>query len=67
MVADMDHAEALKHLQTLINVATKADNPDVKERILREMLGVINNALAPKPRPDPHSSFKRAPHLRSVK
>jgi hypothetical protein len=66
MVADMDHAEALKHLQTLINVATKADNPDVKERILREMLGVINNALLPKPPPTP-PAFKRPSHLRCVK
>lgn len=62
----MDTAEALKHLQTLINVATKADNPDVKERILREMLGVITNALPPKPPPNP-PALKRPSHLRCVK
>jgi hypothetical protein len=66
MVADMDPAEALKHLQTLINVASKADDPDVAYRILREMIGVINNVEPPKPRPDPHAS-KRPSHLRSVK
>jgi hypothetical protein len=66
MVADMDHAEALKHLQTLINVATKADNPDLKEKLLREMRGVINNALAPKPPPGP-PPFRRSLHLRCVK
>jgi hypothetical protein len=32
MVTDMDTAEALKHLQTLINVASKADDPDVAYR-----------------------------------
>jgi hypothetical protein len=63
----LDHAEALKHLQTLINVATKADNPDVTYRILVEMVGVIYNALPPSsPRPDPHT-IKRPSHLRSVK
>jgi hypothetical protein len=49
----MDYAEALKHLQTLINVASKADDPCVAHRILREMIGVINNVEPPKPRPDP--------------
>jgi hypothetical protein len=59
----MDYAEALKHLQTLINVASKADDPCVAHRILREMIGVINNVEPPKP-PD---AFKRPSHLRSVK
>jgi len=63
----MAPAEALKHLQTLINVASKADDPDVAYRILREMIGVINNVdEPPKPRPNPHA-FKRPSHLRSVK
>jgi hypothetical protein len=35
MAADMGPAEALKHLQTLINVASKADDSDVAYRILR--------------------------------
>ena len=43
----MDHKEALKHLQTLINVASKADDPCVVHRIFREMVGVINNAQPP--------------------
>ena len=59
----MDHTEALKHLQTLINVASKADDPCVAHRILREMVGVINNVEPPKPRPDP---CMRPSHLRSV-
>jgi hypothetical protein len=63
MVADMDTAEALKHLQTLINVASKTDDPDVSYKILREMIGVINNVEPPKgPAPPP-----KHPHLRSVK
>jgi hypothetical protein len=49
MVTDRDTAEALKHLQTLINVASKADAPDVAYRILREMIGVINKVEPPKP------------------
>jgi hypothetical protein len=63
LVTDMDTAEALKHLQTLINVASKADDADVAYKILREMIGVINNVEPPKP-PD---AFKRPSHLRSVK
>lgn len=59
-------AEALKHLQTLINVASKADDADVAYKILREMIGVINNVEPPTPRPDPHV-FKRPSHIRSVK
>jgi hypothetical protein len=54
----MDHAEALKHLRTLINVASEADDLDEIQRILREMRGVIDNALPPKP---------ATPHIRSVK
>jgi hypothetical protein len=55
----MDHAEALKHLQTLINVASETDDPDEIHRILREMSGVINNALPP---PNPGT-----PHIRRIK
>jgi hypothetical protein len=58
----MDTAEALKHLQTLINVASKADDPCVQHRILREMVGVINNTSPPQPRHTPPM-----PYLRSVK
>jgi hypothetical protein len=66
MVANVDPSEALRHLQTLINVATKADNPDLKKKLLREMRGVIDNALAPKPPPAP-TPFRRSLHLRCVK
>jgi hypothetical protein len=59
----MDHVEALKHLQTLINVASKADDPDVSYKILREMVGVINNVDPPKGPAVP----PKPPHLRSVK
>jgi hypothetical protein len=46
----MDHAEALKHLRTLINVASQADD-------LEEVYsGVINNALPP---PKPATPFRR--------
>jgi hypothetical protein len=41
----MDHAEALKHLQTLINVASQADDMDEVQAIIRQMGGVVNNAL----------------------
>ena len=60
----MDHTEALKHLQTLINVASKAE-PCVAHRILREMVGVINNVEPPKG-PD-LDALKRPSHLRSIK
>jgi hypothetical protein len=59
----MDHAEALEHLQTLINVASKANDPDVSYKILREMIGVINNVEPPKGPALP----SKHPHLRSVK
>jgi hypothetical protein len=59
----MDYAEALKHLQTLINVASKADDPCVAHRILREMVGVINNVEPPTGPALP----PKHPHLRSVK
>ena len=62
--ADMDHKEALKHLQTLINVASKVDDPCVVHRIFREMIGVINNAQPPQP---PQSRPKtEMPYLRAV-
>jgi hypothetical protein len=60
----MDHKEALKHLQTLINVASKVDDPCVVHRILREMVGVINNTHPPQPQPPPHPKM---PYLRAVK
>jgi len=61
----MDHVEALKHLQNLINVASKADDPCVVHRILREMVGVINNTSPPQP---PQQLPRPAmPYLRSVK
>jgi hypothetical protein len=41
----MDHAEALKHLRTLINVASQADDMDEVQAIIRQMSGVVNNAL----------------------
>ena len=59
----MDYAEALTHLQTLINVASKADDPCVAHRILREMVGVINNVEPPTGPALP----PKHPHLRSVK
>jgi DNA-binding sugar fermentation-stimulating protein len=63
VVTDMDTAEALKHLQTLINVASKAEDAVVAYKILREMIGVINNVEPPEgPAPPP-----KHPHLRSVK
>jgi hypothetical protein len=58
----MDHTEALKHLQTLINVASKSDDPCLVHRIFREMVGVINNTQSPQPPPKP-----TMPYLRSVK
>ena len=54
----MDHPEALKHLRTLINVASQADDMDEVQAIIRQMGGVVNNALPPKP---------ATPHIRSVK
>jgi hypothetical protein len=54
----MDRAEALKHLRTLINVASQADDLEEVYKILREVRGVIDNALPPKP---------ATPHIRSVK
>jgi hypothetical protein len=53
----MDHAEALKHLRTLIKVASETDDLEEVYKILREMREVIDNALPPKP----------ATPLRSVK
>jgi hypothetical protein len=43
----MDHAEALKHLRTLINLASQADDMDEVQAVIRQMGGVVNNALAP--------------------
>ena len=54
----MDHAEALKHLRTLINVASATDDLEEVYRILREMRRVIDNTTLPKP---------ATPHIRSVK
>jgi hypothetical protein len=45
----MDHAEALKHLRTLINVAAVTDDLDESYKLLREMGGVIDNATPPVP------------------
>jgi hypothetical protein len=56
--ADRDHAEALKHLRTLINVASETDDLEEVYKILREMRGVVDNAMPPKP---------ATPHIRSVK
>jgi hypothetical protein len=47
----MDHAEALKHLRPLINVASQADDMDEVQAIIRQMGGVVNNALPPVRRP----------------
>jgi hypothetical protein len=47
----MDHAEALKHLRTLINVASQADDMDEVQAVIRQMSGVVNNALPPARRP----------------
>jgi hypothetical protein len=44
----MDHAEALKHLRTLINVASQADDMDEVQAIIRQMGGVVNNAYRPR-------------------
>jgi hypothetical protein len=52
----MDYAEALKHLRTLVNVASQANDLTKIQAVIREMAGVIDNALPPKP-----------PHLRSAK
>jgi hypothetical protein len=54
----MDHAEALKHLRTLINVASATDDLDEIQRILREMRGVIDNAPAAQAGNAPHRSVK---------
>jgi hypothetical protein len=45
-------------LADLINVASQADDLEEVYKILREMRGVIDNALPPKP---------ATPHIRSVK
>jgi hypothetical protein len=52
----MNHAETLN--QTLINVASQADDSTRSEGSSGEMRGVIDNAMPPKP---------ATPHIRSVK
>jgi hypothetical protein len=64
----MDHTEALKHLQTLINVASKSDDPCLVHRIFREMVGVIANTQPPQsPHPPQQRPKSEMPYLRSVK
>lgn len=46
----MDKTEALKHLRTLVNVASESDDIAAIHKVLREMRGIINNALPPTPR-----------------
>ena len=43
----MEHADALRHLRTLIHIASETDNMDEVQAILREMMGVISNATPP--------------------
>jgi hypothetical protein len=57
MDADMDHAEALKHLRILINVASQTDDMDEVQAIIRQMLGVVDNALRPVRRPRKKPAF----------
>jgi hypothetical protein len=49
----MDHSEALKHLRTLINVSSQSDDIDAIYLVLREMRGIVNNALPPVKRGKP--------------
>jgi hypothetical protein len=57
----MEHT--LKHLKTLIKVASDTDDVELIHRLLREMSGIIDNATAPTP-PPPKPTM---PYLRSVK
>jgi hypothetical protein len=58
----MTEMDALKHLRTLVNVASESDDIDAVHKVLREMRGVINNILPTAPRPRP----KRVVHKANV-
>jgi hypothetical protein len=62
-----DHAEALRHMRTLINVASQSDDIDTVHKLLREMRGVVNNALPPVRKTRTEASRDRAAHARAVR
>jgi len=60
----MDHAEALQHLRTLINVASESEDLDTIYKHLRMMRNIVNKALpvrAPPRRRKPRADNDQGP------
>ncbi len=47
---DLDPLEALRHVRTLAKVAADSDNIDDVQKMLKEILNVVDKALPKKPR-----------------
>jgi hypothetical protein len=62
----MDPMQALRHIRTLINVASQTDDVDALHKLLREMRGVVNNALPPVRRPRTKATAAKDRELRQT-
>lgn len=64
----MEPIEALKHLRVFINSASQSDDIDAIYKVLREMRGIVNNALPPVRRKKKAKAAKaKKPSLRIIK
>lgn len=63
----MNQAEALKHIRTLIDIATQSDDIDFVHKHLREMRGLVNNALPIPYRTKKQPAKKTTKSLRLIK
>jgi hypothetical protein len=62
----MDKTEALKAIRIFINVASRSDDIDAIYKVLREMRGIVNNALPPVRRKKGPKAVPTRPSLKVV-